>query len=107
DHAGQQVAARGLEHACFRRCRDRARHPLDALAAHQHVGVDDAAVVDDPGIADQQVCQSPANLSVADTSSWTLPGSKAAWPASGTILRSASGQARDSSNADTAGQTTS
>ena len=41
----------------------------------------------------------PLNRSVAATSSWTMPGSLIAWPLSGTMRRSASGQARCRSQA--------
>ena len=47
------------------------------------------------------------NLSVALISSCVLPGSNAEWPASGTMRRSASGQARCSSHAVCIGHTTS
>ena len=43
--------------------------------------------------------------SVAETSSWMLPGSNAEWPASGTMRRSASGHTRCNSQALVAGQT--
>jgi hypothetical protein len=48
-----------------------------------------------------------AKASVAVTSSCVLPGSSAEWPASGTMRRFASGQARCSAQALIIGQTTS
>src|SRR6516162_10166770 len=48
-----------------------------------------------------------AKRSVAETSSWVMPGSKAEWPASGTMRSWARGQARCSSQAILAGQSTS
>jgi acetyl esterase/lipase len=47
------------------------------------------------------------NRSVARTSSWVMPGSKAEWPASSTMRKSASGQARCRSHAVCIGHTTS
>jgi hypothetical protein len=47
------------------------------------------------------------NRSVAVMSSWTVPGSKAEWPDSGAMRKSASGQARCKAHAVCIGQTTS
>jgi hypothetical protein len=49
----------------------------------------------------------PANLSVAATRARLFGGSKALWPLSGVITRSASGHARYSAQALSMGQTTS
>jgi hypothetical protein len=49
----------------------------------------------------------PANRSVARRSASRIPGSIAEWPASGTMMSSASGHFCDSSHALLAGQTTS
>jgi len=49
----------------------------------------------------------PAKRRVAMTSSWIIPGSVMAWPASGIILRSAAGQRFFKSQAFLSGVTTS
>jgi hypothetical protein len=78
DHARQQVAPGGIEHVDVGAGANAARDLLDTLAPDQDVGVGDPAGVDQARIGNQQVRQIAANLSVADTSSWTLPGSNAA-----------------------------
>ena len=59
---------------------------------------------------ERERCESnaqPANLSVAATRARLFGGSKALWPLSGVMMRSASGHARWSAHALSMGQTTS
>src|SRR5688500_10159561 len=109
DEARQQMLAAQVDRGRAGGARACAE-PLDAVAANQHVGCDDLPLVDDLRVDEQQGPHGAPmreKRSVAAMSSAKMPGSNAEWPASGTILKSASGQRRCSSQAVSIGHTTS
>ena len=87
--------------------RDHAAVDLGDLEARVDLGLDDREVVLPPERVEKGAQVFQANLSVAATRARPFGGSHALWPASGKMIRSASGQARWSAQALSIGHTTS
>ena len=86
---------------------DHAPVDLGDLEARVGLGLDDGEVVLLAERVEERAQVSQANLSVAATRARLFGGSKALCPASGEMMRSASGHARWSAHALKIGQTTS
>jgi hypothetical protein len=80
---------------------------LGDLEARVRLGLDDGKVVLLPERVEERAKVSQANLSVAATSARLFGGSQALCPASGEMIRSASGHSRWSAQALKIGHTTS
>ncbi len=83
------------------------RDHADLVAAFSELTEDPAPVLRDLEVFVAENAGRQRKRSVALTSSCVMPGSRAEWPASGTMRRCASGQASCSSHALAAGHTTS
>ena len=79
DQAGEQVASVQIDDLPARPGAHLRLDPADAVTLDENVNFPDFALVDQPGVDQKEFVAShhshPANASVAETSSWVMPGS--------------------------------